>query len=64
MTGHLAYQFLLEGEGTILIQRETLRYRGACPGKRIGALLMFAERTESSRQSTKADRFRDVRKYQ
>ena len=26
MTGHLAYQFLPEGEGTRLIQRETLRY--------------------------------------
>ena len=28
MKGHLAYQFLLEGEGTKLIQRETLQYRG------------------------------------
>ena len=28
MKGHLAYQFLPEGEGTKLIQRETLQYRG------------------------------------
>jgi hypothetical protein len=28
MVGHLAYQFLRQGEGTKLIQRETLRYRG------------------------------------
>ena len=28
MAGHLAYQFLPEGEGTRLIQRETLRYHG------------------------------------
>jgi hypothetical protein len=29
MVGHLAYQFLRQGEGTKLIQRETLSYRGA-----------------------------------
>ena len=28
MKGHLAYQFLPEGEGTKLIQRETLQYHG------------------------------------
>ena len=28
VSGHLAYQFLPEGEGTKLIQRETLHYRG------------------------------------
>ena len=28
MVGHLAYEFRPEGEGTILIQRETVRYRG------------------------------------
>ena len=28
MSGHLAYQFVPEGEGTRLIQRETLQYRG------------------------------------
>ncbi|MFH2103626.1 MAG: SRPBCC family protein [Chloroflexota bacterium] len=28
MDGHLAYQFLEEGEGTMLIQRETLHWRG------------------------------------
>jgi hypothetical protein len=28
MYGHLAYQFLPEGEGTKLIQRETLYYQG------------------------------------
>ena len=28
MKGHLAYQFLPEGNGTRLIQRETIRFRG------------------------------------
>jgi uncharacterized protein YndB with AHSA1/START domain len=28
MEGHLAYQFLKEGQGTRLIQREALRYQG------------------------------------
>ena len=28
MAGHLAYQFVPERGGTLLIQRETLRYRG------------------------------------
>ncbi len=28
MEGHLAYQFLAEGDGTKLIQRETIRWRG------------------------------------